>query len=225
MSIKAWPSAERPRERLLTRGAEHLSDGELLALLLGSGRPGMDALALARTLLARTDGLARLVDGPNAEILEIPGLGPTALARIRGGVELGRRYVQSPIRRGAPLTDPARAVGYLQAQLAGQRRETFCCLFLDTRHRQIRCEELFRGTLDGASVYPREVVRRALELDAAALILSHNHPSGVAEPSRADRLITERLNRALSLVDIRILDHLVIARGGEAVSMAQRGWL
>lgn len=224
MSIKAWPTSERPRERLLARGAQSLSDGELLALLLGSGRPGMDALALARALLAATDGLAGLVDAPGSEALALPGLGPSALARVRAGVELGRRYVQCPVARGAELTDPTRAVSYLQAQLAGQRRETFCCLFLDTRHRLIRCEELFRGTLDGASVYPREVVRRALELDAAALILGHNHPSGVAEPSRADRLITERLNRALSLVDIRILDHLVIARGG-AVSMAQRGWL
>lgn len=224
MSIKAWPSSERPRERLLAQGSKSLSDGELLALLLGSGRPGMDALALARNLLTATDGLPGLVDTPSANALDLPGLGPSALARVRAGVELGRRYVQYPIARGAALSDPNCAVGYLRAQLAGQRRETFCCLFLDTRHRLIRCEELFRGTLDGASVYPREVVRRALELDAAALILGHNHPSGVAEPSQADRLITERLHRALSLVDIRILDHVVIAREG-SVSMAQRGWL
>jgi DNA repair protein RadC len=223
MSIKTWPRSERPRERLRQLGPRHLSDGELLAVLLGSGTAGVDALSLARGLLSELGGLTPLLGAQPAALLRHPGLGWASYCRLHAGVELGRRFLASPRSEGLNLNDPTQAGDYLQARLAGLDHELFCCLFLDTRHRLICCEELFRGTLDAAAVYPREVLKRALFHNAASVILGHNHPSGSAEPSDADQRITGRLKAALGLVDITVLDHIIVGSAGVYVSLAHRG--
>ena len=220
MSIRDWPDGERPREKMLARGAGVLSDAELLAVFLGSGRRGQSAVDLGRHLLATSGGLKPLLDAPRA----LPGLGAVAWCRLGAALEIGRRYLDAELRRGEALTDPLASARYLKACLAGYPYEVFGCLFLDNRHRVIAFEELFRGSIDGASVHPREVVRRCLAHNAAAVIFAHNHPSGVAEPSAADRAITQRLREALELVDVRLLDHFVIGQG-TPTSLAQRGWL
>jgi DNA repair protein RadC len=207
--LSEWPHSERPRERLLSIGSAALTDGELIAVLLGAGVRGENATDLARRLLEAAGGLAPLLAVQPAELARTRGLGPARAARIAAAVELGRRYLEAPAEPRDALAAP---------------HEVFCCLFLDTRHRVIRYEELFRGTIDGATVYPREVVKRALALNAAAVIVGHNHPSGVSEPSEADRSITLKLAKALGLVEVRLLDHLVVSRGGH-VSLAERGWL
>lgn len=224
MSIRDWPEPERPREKLLQRGAEALSDAELLAIFLRTGHPGTTAVDLARGLLTAFGGLRALLEAPRDEFCRPRGLGDAKFVQVRAALELGRRYLEAGLVRDGALGNPHDARRYLQARMRGHRREVFACLFLDTRHRVIRYEELFFGTLDAASVHPREVVRRALEIQAAAVILAHNHPSGVAEPSRADEALTHRLRDALALVDIRVLDHLVIG-DREAVSFAERGLL
>ncbi|HQU15755.1 MAG: hypothetical protein B7Z66_10585 [Chromatiales bacterium 21-64-14] len=222
MSIRDWPELERPREKLLQRGAEALSDAELLAIFLRTGRPGSTAVDVARELLADFEGLRTLLDAPREDFCRPLGLGNAKYVQLQAALELGRRYLEAGLIRDGALGNPQDARRYLQARMRSHRREVFACLFLDTRHRVIRYEELFFGTLDAASVHPREVVRRALEVNAAALILAHNHPSGVAEPSRADEALTRRLRDALALVDIQVLDHLVIG-DREAVSFAERG--
>jgi DNA repair protein RadC len=219
-----WPRSERPRERLLERGPAALSDGELLAVLLGSGVVGASAAELARGLLERAGGLEALLGASPAELVRLKGLGPARAARLLAALELGRRYLEAPSRPRTALQAPLDAARLFKARLLDLPHEVFCCLFLDTRHRVIRYEELFRGTIDGATVYPREVVKRALHHNAAAVIVGHNHPSGVSEPSEADRAITLKLAKALALVEIRLLDHLVVSRGGH-VSLAERGWL
>jgi len=224
MSLKDWLPAERPREKLLAQGASALSDAELIALLLGTGRRGGDALALSRELLARFGGLRALIAADAEALCGTAGMGPAKFAGLQAAAELGRRQLGEGLQRGAPLTDPEATRRFLVARLRDLPHEVFACLFLDNRHRVIGFEELFRGTLDGASVHPREVVKATLRLNAAALILAHNHPSGVAEPSDADRLITRRLREALGLVDVRVLDHFVVG-DGYAVSFAERGWL
>jgi DNA repair protein RadC len=223
MPITDWAPDERPREKLLARGPAALSDAELLAVCLRTGVPGKTALDVARELLAG-DGLRGLLADPAERTRGSKGLGAAKRALLLAIAELGRRYAQSALARGAALTSPADAQGYLAAQLRDRAHEVFACLFLDTRHRVIAFEELFRGTLDGASVYPREVAKAALRHNAAALILAHNHPSGVAEPSAADLAITRRLKDALALLDVRVLDHVIVGDGA-CVSMAESGVL
>ena len=203
-------------------GPQSLSDGELLAILLGTGVRGASATDLARRLLEQLGGLAGVLGNGASELARAPGMGPARAARLAAALELGRRYLAAPADPRQALAAPLDAARYLSARLLDLPHEVFCCLFLDTRHRLIRYEELFRGTIDGATVYPREVVKRALQCNASAVILGHNHPSGVAEPSEADRNITVKLAKALALVEIRLLDHLVVSRGGH-VSLAERG--
>ncbi|MFP4146377.1 MAG: RadC family protein [Halorhodospira sp.] len=224
MSIRSWPQEERPRERLIAQGAEALSDAELLAIFLRTGRRGHSAVALARELLATFDGLRGLLDADRKQFTTHPGLGDAKYAQLQAVLEMGRRHLGEQLRRGPALTSPAQTRRYLAAQLRDRPQEVFAGIFLDNRHRVIGFEELFRGTIDGASVYPREVVRRALAHNAAAAIVAHNHPSGVTEPSPADESLTQRLREALGLVDIRLLDHFVIG-DGEPVSLAERGVL
>ena len=224
MTIRDWPADERPREKLLARGAAALSDSELLALFIGSGRRGRTAVDLGRELLAAHSGLKALLELDAAALARQPGIGAAKACRVHAALELGRRYLASDLHRPDALTHPAACADYLRARIAAYPYEVFVCLFLDNRHRVIACEELFRGSIDGASVHPREVVRRCLAHNAAAVIFAHNHPSGVAEPSQADREITRHLRHALDLIEVRVLDHFVIG-SGSALSLAERGWL
>ena len=224
MHIRDWPSDERPREKLLARGAGALSDAELLAIFIGSGSRGMDAVQTARQLLGQHGPLRSLLECPASGLARLPGLGPARACRLVAAVELGQRLLAAELARGALVSDPDAAGRHFVQRLRHQPREVFAALFLDTRHRALAFEELFAGTIDGAEVHPREVVRRALAHNAAALIVGHNHPSGNPEPSAADRALTGRLRQALELVDIRLLDHFVIG-DGPPVSLAARGWL
>jgi DNA repair protein RadC len=224
MPITDWPAPERPREKLLQRGASALSDAELLAIFLRTGVAGKTAVDLARELLQEYGGLRQLLCAEQTRFCRSRGLGAAKYAQLQAVLEMGRRYLHEDLQQSQALTSPADSRRFLQAKLRHYPYEVFSCLFLDNRHRLIVFEELFRGTIDGASVYPREVVKRALEHNAAALILAHNHPSGIGEPSEADRRITQRLREALALVDIRLLDHFVIG-DGEPVSLAERGML
>ncbi len=224
MPISAWPAAERPREKLLSRGPETLSDAELLALFLRTGTRGRSAVDLARDLLQVHGGLRPLLDAEVTAMCATSGLGPAKAVLLKAALELGRRYLDAGLRRGNVLAGVADTRRLLSARLRHHPHEVFAALFLDNRHRLIAYEELFRGSVAGASVHPREVVRRCLHHNAAAVIFAHNHPSGVAEPSRADREITERLKDALALVDVRLLDHFVVG-DGEPVSFAERGLL
>ncbi|MFZ2290482.1 MAG: DNA repair protein RadC [Halopseudomonas yangmingensis] len=224
MPITDWPVAERPREKLLQQGAAALSDAELLAIFLRTGLPGRSAVDLARDLLSAFGSLRQLMQAELSEFASHAGLGPAKYAQLQAVIEMGRRHLFEELRRGDALTSPGAVRRYLRSRLASLPHEVFACLFLDNQHRVIAFEELFRGTLDSASVYPREVLKRALAHNAAALILTHNHPSGVSEPSQADLHLTRRLRESLALVDIRVLDHLVIG-DGEPVSFAERGLL
>ncbi len=224
MPIRDWPVGERPREKLISRGAAALSDTELLALLRGSGHAGTSALALARDALARHGCLRVLLNASPRALCDQAGLGPARAARILSAMELARRSLREDMVRRGALESPLATRRFLQAQLQDRDHEVFCCLYLDNRHRVIDFQEVFRGTIDGATVHPREVVKLALGHNAAAVIFAHNHPSGVAEPSAADERITERLRKALALVDIRVLDHIVIG-DGVSVSFAERGLL
>ncbi|MDE1899068.1 MAG: DNA repair protein RadC [Xanthomonadaceae bacterium] len=219
MSIRDWPAAERPRERLLAQGPAALSHAELIAVLLGSGVHGASAIDLGRRLLIEAGGLPALL-AESAPALR--GLGPAKRARLIAALELARRSLGEQLRERPMLSNPHDSAAFLRAQLRDRPYEVFAVLFLDTRHRVLAFEELFRGTLDGASVHVREVVRACLRHNAAAVILAHNHPSGVAEPSAADRSITQELKQGLGLIGVRVLDHLVI--GGDApVSLAALG--
>ncbi len=223
--ISAWPPGERPRERLLERGAQALSDAELLALVLGTGCGGSNALDISRALLQHFEGsLRRLLSAEAGTLLRLRGLGPARYATLMSALELARRHYREALRAGPAMNAPANTRQFLTAQLRDRPYEVFCCLHLDNRHRLIHFEEVFRGTIDGASVHPREVVRQALHYNAAALIFAHNHPSGVAEASQADELITRRLRDALALVDIRVLDHLIVGDNA-CLSFAERGLL
>jgi len=224
MRISDWPVEERPREKLLRQGAAALSNAELLALLLGHGQQGMTAVDLARDALLRFGGLRNLLDAQPAGIGALPGWGPARTARLLAVVELSRRHLGEGLSRSDKLRSPSDTRDFLRARLRGYDHEVFAVLFLDNQHRVISYEELFRGTLDSCSVHPREVVKRSLAHRAGAVIFAHNHPSGVAEPSTADRQITRRLQEALALIEVRTLDHLVIG-DGEPVSFAERGWL
>jgi len=221
-SIALWPATERPREKLLDRGPANLSDAELLAIILRTGTRGRSALCLARDLLGHFGGLRPLLAADQLTLCRAIGIGPATYAQLQAALELSRRQLAEQLQRESPLTSPDLARRYLLAWLQDRPNEVFCCLYLDTRHRVIGAEELFRGTIDGATVHPREVVKSALARNAAALIIAHNHPSGVAEPSRADELLTRRLKDALALVEVRLLDHIVVG-DGLTVSMAERG--
>jgi DNA repair protein RadC len=210
------------RLRLRAFGARQLTDAEILAVLIGSGIKSRDALDLATSLLSASGGLHRLAE--KSASIRAKGVGDARIARIEAALELGRRCIEGPVDRRRTFSKPADAARLIRARLANLGHEVFSCLFLDTRHRMIRYEALFRGTIDGAAVYPREIVKQALGCDAAAVILGHNHPSGDCEPSDADRNITARIAKALALVDIRLLDHLVVSREGH-VSLAERGWV
>jgi len=224
MSMTDWPEAERPREKLLSQGPTALSDAELLAIFLRTGTPGQTAVELARELLGEFGSLRGLLQANQQQLCAAHGLGPAKFAQLQAVLELARRHLGEHLQRGDLLLNPEATRRYLITTLGDLPHEVFCCLFLDTRHRLICYEELFQGTIDGASVHPREVVRRALHHNAAAVILAHNHPSGVAEPSDADQRITRRLKQALQLVDIRVLDHLVVG-DRTVMSFAEHGLL
>ncbi len=221
MSIQDWPELERPREKLLALGARQLSDAELLAIFLRTGIAGKSAVDLARELLADFGSLRALLTCDRRAFCARKGLGDAKYAQLQAVLEMARRHLAESLTREDALTSPDAARRYLQAQLRDREHEVFACLMLDNRHRVIAFRELFQGGIDGASVYPRVVVKQALADNAAAVILAHNHPSGVAEPSQSDIAITRRLVDALSLVDIRVLDHLVI--GDEVVCFSERG--
>lgn len=224
MAIKHWPEGDRPREKLLTRGPEALSDSELLALFIGSGSGGLDAVQSARRLLDDHGPLRKLLDLDAATLTKLPGLGPARACKLVAALELASRHLLADLERGDSVCDPGSAGRYFKLRLRSRPREVFAALFMDTRNRTLAYEELFTGTIDAAAVYPREVVRRALLHNAASVIVSHNHPSGRAEPSRADREITDQLQQALELVGVRLVDHIVVG-DGPPVSMAERGWL
>lgn len=222
MSISQWPKAERPRDKLLLKGASALSDAELLAVFLRTGTRGKTAVDMARELLEEFGGINAMLSCPHAQFVCMPGLGDAKYAVLQATYELCRRSMVESLHRDDVLTSPAATREYLLATLARETREVFWCLFLDAQHRVMASEALFYGTIDGASVYPREVVKACLHHNAAAVIFAHNHPSGVAEPSQADRRVTQRLREALALVDIRTLDHIIVA-GNRTVSMAEMG--
>jgi len=222
MRIADWPQTERPRERLLEHGARSLSDAELLAILLRTGSRGRSALDMARAMINAFGGLRGLLEASQDDLCAMPGLGPAKYAQIHAALELARRHLRESLNRGSALTSPDSTRQYLRAALRDRPHEVFCAMMLDTRHRVIAFEELFSGTIDSAHVHPRVVVEKALARKAAALIVAHNHPSGVAEPSQADLAITRRLRDALGLVDIRLLDHFIVG-DSEVVSLAERG--
>jgi len=224
MPISDWPEQERPREKLLSKGAASLSDAELLAIFLRTGRQGKTAIDLSRDLLTEFDGLRGMVEADSGTFCLTRGLGLAKYSQIQAAIELGKRYLQENLGGKDVLTSPNDTKDFLVAQLRAYQHEVFACLFLDNRHQIISFDEMFKGTIDGASVYPREVVKHALARNAAAVIFAHNHPSGVAEPSLADKNITQRLQEALKLVDIRVLDHFIIG-DNTAVSFAELGLL
>ncbi|WP_341659438.1 DNA repair protein RadC [Vibrio sp.] len=218
------PPESMPREKLLSRGAQSLTDAELLAIFLRTGTKDMNVLQLADKLLKEMGSLRCLFSAERAELCQYKGLGEAKYVQLQAALEMTQRYLYEALVRGEALTSPEQTKLYLVSRLRDKTREAFYILFLDNQHRVIKGEVLFEGTIDSASVYPREVVKRALDHNAAALILAHNHPSGVAEPSQADRRITRRIGDALALVDIRVLDHFVVG-DGEVVSFAERGWI
>lgn len=222
MAITNWPTDERPREKLIRCGAASLSDSELLAIFLRTGVRGKSAVDLGRDLLNEYGGLRQILNADQGTLAKTVGLGPAKCAQLQAALELGRRYLAQKMEKEGPLTSPKQAADFLIHQLRDQPREVFAVVYLDNRHHVLHYEELFHGTLSGAAVHPREVVKGVLGRNAAAVIVAHNHPSGVAEPSQADTMLTVKLKDALKLVEVRLLDHLVIG-DGEFVSMSERG--
>src|SRR6267378_5594064 len=223
MRISEWPLDERPREKLLLKGAAALSDAELVAVLLRSGVRGKSAVDLARDLLTQYDGVTHMLEA-GAELETIRGLGPAKRAQFAAAIELARRSLQEKLKESAALTSPGAVRDYLRLRLASRKEEAFVCIWLDAQHRAIAIEEPFRGTLTQTSVYPREIVKSALRFNAAAVIFAHNHPSGVAQPSQSDELLNRNLKEALSLIEVKVLDHFIVA-GNQAISFAERGLL
>jgi DNA repair protein RadC len=224
MAITDWPEGDRPREKLLARGAAALSDAELLAIFLRVGVTGKSAVDLARDLLNHFGGLTRLFASEQTAFSAFPGMGPAKYAQLQAVLEMSRRALDEDMRAGDALNSPGAVRDWLRLKMSGLGHEVFVAVFLDAQNRVIDSEELFRGTLTQTSVYPREIVKRALAHNAAGVILAHNHPSGVAEPSQADRWLTDQLKTALGLVDVKVLDHFIVA-GGNGLSFAERGWL
>jgi len=223
MAISHWPATERPRERLLAKGAGALSDAELVAVLLRSGVRGKSAVDLARDLLTQYDGVTHMLEA-GAELETIKGLGPAKRAQFAAAIELARRSLQEKLKESAALTSPGAVRDYLRLRLASRKEEAFVCIWLDAQHKAIDIEDAFKGTLTQTSVYPREIVKAALRVNAAAVIFAHNHPSGVAQPSQADELLTRNLKEALALIEVKVLDHFIVA-GNQAISFAERGLL
>ncbi len=224
MAITDWPEGERPREKLLQRGASALSDAELLAIFLRTGVVGKSAVDLARELLHRFGSLTTLFAAREKDFCEIHGMGQAKYVQLQAVLEMARRALREQMVSGDALNSPRAVRDYLQLVLRGRLQEVFMAIFLDAQHRVIASEELFQGTLTHTSVYPREVVKRAMHHNAAAVIFAHNHPSGVAEPSRADRQLTDVLKQALALVDVRVLDHFIVG-GADGLSLAEQGWV
>lgn len=224
MRILDWPAAERPREKLLERGAPSLSDAELLAIFLRTGVAGCSAVDLARRLLVEFGSLRSLLEADLETFCLHRGLGPAKFAQLQAVLEMGRRHLAEDMDRGPALESPQAVRDFLKARLRHEPHEVFACLFMDNRHRMLEFEVLFHGSIDSASVYPRQIVKRALAHNAAALILAHNHPSGICEPSHSDRLLTRRISDALALIDVRVLDHFIVG-DGEPQSMAELGML
>jgi DNA repair protein RadC len=224
MSITDWPVGERPREKLLQRGVSSLSDAELLAIFLRTGVAGRSAVDLARELLSGFGSLTRLFAASEREFCAVHGMGQAKFVQLQAVLEMSRRALQEEMRSGDALNSPRAVREYLQLLLRTRSQEVFIAIFLDAQHRVIDSEELFHGTLTQTSVYPREVVKRTLHHNAAAVIFAHNHPSGVAEPSQSDQLLTDALKQALQLVDVRVLDHFIVAGAG-CLSFAERGLL
>jgi DNA repair protein RadC len=221
MAITNWPVAERPREKLVSRGAGALSDAELLAIFLRTGVAGLSAVDLARQMLSDYGSLRSLLKASATDFCKRRGVGMAKYVQLQAVLEIARRHLSEQLERQDCLTSPAQTTNYLRARLRDYDYEVFACLMLDNRNRVIAFRELFRGTIDGASVYPREVVKQALADNAAAIILAHNHPSGVSEPSQADIRITGRLKQALQLVDIRVLDHVIV--GDDVTCLSEQG--
>ncbi len=224
MSIPQWPDQERPREKLLARGPEALSDAELLAIFLRTGCAGKTAVDLARELLNRFGCLRTLLETDQETFCAMQGLGPVKYVQLQAVLELGRRYLESEIKKDTVLKNPRTTRNYLRARLRRQPHEVFACLFMDNQNKVIAFEILFHGTIDSSVVHPRTVMERVLYHNAAALIVAHNHPSGVAEPSASDRYLTDRLVAAMKPMDVRILDHVVVG-DRDTVSFAERGWI
>lgn len=222
MAIPDWPESERPREKLLKNGAVNLSDSELLAIFLRTGMAGKSAVDLARELLKHFDGLTGLFASDQSTFCQVPGMGPAKYAQLQAVLEMARRALEETLKAGDTMNSPKSVRDYLRLSLEGRKHEIFVAIFLDAQNRAIATEELFNGTLTQTSVYPREVVKRALHHNAAAIIFAHNHPSGIAEPSNADEILTQSLKQALALVDVKVLDHFIIG-GGTAMSFAERG--
>jgi DNA repair protein RadC len=223
MAISQWPLDRRPRERLLAEGAERLLDAELLAVLLRTGVRGKNAIELGAELLARFGSISGLL-AAGSELLEIKGLGEAKTAQFAAAIELSRRAMREEMSSRSALTSPGAVRDYLRLSLAHRQHEVFVCIWLDAQHKVVGTEEAFRGTLTQTSVYPREIVKKALARNAAAVIFAHNHPSGVAQPSQADELLTRNLREALALVEVKVLDHFIVA-GNQAISFAERGLL
>ena len=224
MAITDWPVDERPRERMLARGAEALSDAELVAIFLRTGVKGRSAVDLAREALRRFGSLTALFGASSADFCASPGLGAAKYVQLQAVLEMARRALKEKLAGGAALSSPQAVRDYLRLRLQALEHEVFVGVFLDAQNRLLAVEELFRGTLTQTSVYPREIVKRALGHNAAAVIFAHNHPSGIAEPSRADEMLTQTLRQALALVDVKVLDHFVVGSGA-ALSFAERGLL
>ncbi|MEJ3574418.1 DNA repair protein RadC [Pseudomonas fragi] len=224
MSIRDWPAAERPREKLLQHGSGSLSDAELLAIFLRTGVSGKSAVDLARHLLSEFGSLRALLEADLRAFCRPLGLGPAKFSQLQAVLEMSRRHLAERLRRESALESPQAVRDYFKALLRHEPHEVFGCLFLDTRHRMLAFEVLFRGSIDSASVYPRQVVKRALAHNAAAVIFCHNHPSGISEPSQADRTLTRRLIQALDLIEVRVLDHFIVG-DGQPLSMVERGWM
>ena len=224
MSIRDWPAAERPREKLLQHGSGSLSDAELLAIFLRTGVSGKSAVDLARHLLSEFGSLRALLEADLRAFCRQLGLGPAKFSQLQAVLEMSRRHLAERLRRESALESPQAVRDYFKALLRHEPHEVFGCLFLDTRHRMLAFEVLFRGSIDSASVYPRQVVKRALAHNAAAVIFCHNHPSGISEPSQADRTLTRRLIQALDLIEVRVLDHFIVG-DGQPLSMVECGWM
>ena len=224
MAITDWPEGERPRERLMAHGPEALSDAELLAIYLRVGVRGKSAVDLARELLQRFDGrLSALAEASTAELSSVSGIGTAKAVQLQASFELTRRALSQEMTKRDSFSSPARVRDWLRLKLASRQHEVFMALWLDAQNRLLKADELFTGSLTQTSVYPREVVKTALAHNAAAVILAHNHPSGVAEPSRADEMLTQTLKEALAMVDVKVLDHFIVAGNQTPVSFAERG--
>ncbi|MHC8441852.1 MAG: RadC family protein [Candidatus Eutrophobiaceae bacterium] len=222
--MRSWTPKENLQEKLVLHGEKHLSDAELLAIVLRNGTRNLNSVEFAHTLLVRFSGLAPLLDAEIQDLCKAHGLGISKATQLKAILELSRRYMQRGTRNGEVLVSAARARKYLMSRLKGYPHEVFACLFLDGRQRVIRFEELFSGTLDRTYVHPRELLRKTLSFNAASVILCHNHPSGVPEPSEADVILTEKLKNTLAQIDVEVIDHIIIG-DGETVSFAERGML